>query len=267
MKLAIVGGGTMGLAYAHAWAKLEGDLAEKLALVERAVERREWLATHTEYQVEEDLDVVADANVVLLAVKPQDFEALAPELSEAIAKEALVISILAGVPLARLAQGLRGHGELVRCMPNIPAQIGAGASVYICASTTTQSHTVLAADLLGATGIAVRVHDEGLLDAATAIVGSGPAYLFALLERFIATAIDLGFQPADAEDLVRHTWEGALRLWRVSEKSPRELREMVTSKGGTTAAALTAFGERGLLEAFEAGVVAAFARSRELGRS
>ena len=153
------------------------------------------------------------------------------------------LSIMAGVRLEAIQRGV-GSKAVIRAMPNTPAAIGQGMTVYYAPPTTTNAHQQKAVALLQACGEALALPNENLLDAATAIAGSGPAYLFYLAEHWQATAQELGFSPEQASLLVHTTMQGAVQLWKNSGKNPHTLRQEVTSKGGTTEAALHHFDER-----------------------
>jgi pyrroline-5-carboxylate reductase len=151
-------------------------------------------------------------------------------------------------------------------MPNMPAQIGAGTTVYVANSGVSEEASKLCRRLLDATGMSLLVPEESLIDPATAVVGSGPAYLYYLLEHFTSASEEFGFSKEDSARLVQSTWEGALRMLKETGLPPGRLREMVTSKGGTTAAALDTFESEGMAKAFKKGIQAAAARARALGQ-
>jgi pyrroline-5-carboxylate reductase len=266
MKLAIMGGGNMGMAYAGCF--LQGGVvgAGELLIIERAQGRREELSGRFRCRIEsEPSSAMREAHVLLLAVKPQDMETACLACLPYVAAQQVIVSIMAGIPLSRLSRALAGHTALVRCMPNMPVQIGAGMTVYY-------PHPALAADecaavegLLRATGACLRLGSEDLIDAATAISGSGPGYIFYLLEHVMNVARDLGFSAEESELLVAETIVGAIKQWRGTARSAGELRSMVTSKGGTTAAALEVFDRGKVAESIVAGINRAYERAVELG--
>jgi pyrroline-5-carboxylate reductase len=179
---------------------------------------------------------------------------------------ALVVSIAAGLDIATLSRFLDGHRQIVRCMPNTPSLIGAGIT-GLCPSAEVSSAQRAAADrVLSAVGSTVWIEDEGKMDGVTALSGSGPAYVFLFIEAMQQAAADLGFTPEQGRQLAIETVQGAAALAAQSSEPASVLRERVTSKGGTTEAALNKMTEKGVKEGIIAGVKAAEARGQELGK-
>ena len=207
---------------------------------------------------------LSGARVVVLAVKPQSFATLAALLRDALTPEQLVISIMAGVNLSTLA-GALGTGRVVRAMPNTPAQVGRGVSVWMAGGSVADNDRRLVRQILGALGIEIEVRGEGLIDAATAVHGSGPAYIFLVAEAWIDAAVSVGLDRDVAVMLVRETLAGSAVLWEGSEQSLEDLRRAVTSPGGTTAAALDVFEKQRLRIIFRDAIHAAYRRAQELG--
>lgn len=228
----------------------------------QARERNTEIGARTSGEIGPEL---SGARVVVLAVKPQSalemFESLRPHLQEG----QVVISIMAGVTMAALQKGL-GHQALVRVMPNTPAQVGLGMNVFFPANAVTADQLREVEALLNACGESLAVNTEDAIDAATAISGSGPAYVFFMAEHWMNAAGRMGFSAEDAARLIQQTLTGATELWRQSGLHPAVLRAQVTSKGGTTAAALEVFGEKNIGEGFTEGVARAYHRAKELGR-
>jgi pyrroline-5-carboxylate reductase len=206
------------------------------------------------------------ADIVVLAVKPQTLPAVLPQLRGGVPPGALVLSIIAGATLDRLRDGL-AHPAVVRSMPNTPAQIGQGMTVWTAAPEVTAAQRAQAAELLGALGVEVYAAEERFLDAATAVSGSGPAYVFLFMEALVDAGIELGFAPPVARRIVMQTLKGAAEYASASPLELAQLREQVTSPGGTTAAALRSFEADGFRESVRRAVRAAHARSIELGRT
>jgi pyrroline-5-carboxylate reductase len=180
--------------------------------------------------------------------------------------QALVVSIAAGLDIATLSRFLDGHRQIVRCMPNTPSLIGAGIT-GLCPSAEVSSAQRAAADrVLNAVGSTVWIEDEGKMDGVTALSGSGPAYVFLFIEAMQQAAADLGFTPEQGRQLAIETVQGAAALAAQSSEPASVLRERVTSKGGTTEAALNKMAEKGVKEGIIAGVKAAEARGQELGK-
>ena len=209
-------------------------------------------------------EVFVDCDLLVLSVKPQQMrEAIAP-LSGKLSGQ-LVVSIAAGLRLDDLARWLGGYRRLVRCMPNTPALIGAGVSgLYGDPSGDARGHDA-AESIMKAVGSVVWVEREPLIDAVTAVSGSGPAYVFHFIEALEAGGRSLGFDAATARRLAIDTMLGSARLAAASDEPPGVLRERVTSKGGTTEAALASMAQSGVFEAIVRAIAAAEARGRELG--
>lgn len=214
------------------------------------------------------------ATQVLLAVKPQMLAAVAEEIAgaagsaggstQSLVAERIVISILAGVPSSRIAASLPGC-RVVRAMPNTPASLGMGCTAIALGAGSRPGDESLALRLFAAAGPVVERIDEGLMDAFTAVAGSGPAYAFYLAEAMTRAAVDLGFEPAVADRVVRQVLAGSAGLLAASAgQSAAELRAAVTSKGGTTEAACRVLDEAGVMRVFARALAAARDRGREL---
>ena len=203
-------------------------------------------------------------DVLVLAVKPQQLrEACAP--LAAMLHEQLIISIAAGIRLGDLSRWLGGYQRLVRVMPNTPALIGAGVAGLFALPMVSEAERLGAERILQAVGSTLWVPDEARIDAVTAISGSGPAYVFLLIEAMQQAAVELGFTPLQARQLSIETVLGSAKLALGSEETAATLRERVTSKGGTTEAALRVMADRGVKQAVIDGALAAATRSQELG--
>lgn len=212
------------------------------------------------------VSVCRNADVVLIAVKPQDARAVFDTLRGTLRSTTLVISIMAGVSL-RIMQRTLMHSRIIRAMPNTPAQIGKGMTVWVGGRAISRAHYFFAQKLFRALGKELRVHDEHLLDAATAVSGSGPAYVFAFAEALIAAAQKLGFTKKDATLLVRETLSGGVALWEKSGMDVTTLRKRVTSKNGTTAAALAVLQQQRFSKTIVRALAAARRRAEEIART
>ena len=204
------------------------------------------------------------ADIVVLACKPQQLATL----DAAYAKETqgkLLLSILAGTPLAKLAAKFPGARNLVRAMPNTPGQIGAGITAWAARATLAAADRAAVENILGSLGLVLEV-PESDLDAVTAVSGSGPAYLFEFAAAFRAAALATGLPPATAEKLARETVRGAAKLLESSGEDPEKLRDAVTSPGGTTEAALKVLRAGNFRQMFADAVAAAKRRSEELAK-
>jgi pyrroline-5-carboxylate reductase len=243
----------------------QGYSAAGMQVVEPVEEARARLSDEFGVRCAPAIDAAAlNCEILVLAVKPQQMkEALAPAAGKL--KGQLVVSIAAGLRLADIGRWLGGHRRIVRTMPNTPALIGAGiAGLYADPSVDLEGR-MTAEKILSAVGRIVWIDDEAMMDPVTAISGSGPAYVFYFIEALEAAALNLGFEPQAARLLAIDTFLGAAKLADSSFESIAVLRERVTSKGGTTEAALKSFDADGIRGAIERGVQAANARGRELG--
>lgn len=210
--------------------------------------------------------LAAEADVVVLAVKPQVMATVATGLAGAVGRgRPLVISVAAGIREQALARWLDYNGPIVRCMPNTPALIQCGVSALYANAAVTADQRATTETILAATGMVVWIDDESQMDTVTAISGSGPAYWFAVMEALEQAATTRGLPAATARTLVLGTALGAARMANEAGDDPATLRANVTSKGGTTAAALAAFAEGGLTDLVDSAVEAACRRSSELG--
>jgi pyrroline-5-carboxylate reductase len=264
MKISFLGGGNMAVALIGGLLA-KGYAASDIQVAEHHPESRERLAQKFGVRAVPALDDAALAcDVLLLAVKPQQMrEALAP-LSGRLGSQ-LVVSIAAGLRLADLSRWLGGHRRLVRCMPNTPALIGAGITGLVADPSVDEAGRAAAEAVLAAVGEVVWIPAEARMDAVTALSGSGPAYVFHFIEALEAAGCGLGMEPATARRLAIGTVLGAARLAAESGESPATLRERVTSKGGTTEAALNQLAADGFLPLVARALAAAEARGRELG--
>ncbi len=265
MKYAFIGGGNMGRALASALIGKGVCLGGDILVVdpdEAARERNERLGCVVAERADER---VTETPVVVLAVKPQSSADAFAQLKPLLTPSQVIVSIMAGVPLARLRAGL-AHEALVRVMPNTPAQVGLGMNVYHAAPAVSAGALRAVEALLQASGESLAVGDEDAIDAATAISASGPAYVFYMAEHWMNAALKLGFTQEQSAQLVQQTLIGATALWKELRLPAATLREQVTSKGGTTAAALEYFERHEVGTSFEGGVERAYLRAKELGR-
>ena len=202
--------------------------------------------------------------IVVLSVKPQTVRKVLPEIHDAMAADSLVISIVAGTPIRIIRRGL-DISKVVRAMPNTPGQVGRGMTVWTATPEVDELGRRQAQAVLGALGRELYVGDEGDLDRATALSGTGPAYIFLFMEALIDAGVHLGFSRRIAQELVYQTMEGSIAIARETGVHPVELRNRVTSPGGTTAEALYQFEKGGLRTVVSKGVWAAYQRSVALG--
>jgi pyrroline-5-carboxylate reductase len=264
MRIAFIGGGIMGEAIMRAL--LRREPRPQIVVAEKRADRAAQLASDLGITVASAHEAVLGADVVILAVKPQDMRAVLDDVGAEIAAGSLVLSIAAGIPTSVITERVSAGVDVVRAMPNTPARIDMGVTGISTAAGCTPAGCDLARDLLAGIGTVVEV-PEDLQDSVTAVSGSGPAYFFLLAESMLASAIDLGLDPKMADVMVRQTLLGAAQLLASSSDGPDVLRQNVTSPNGTTAAALTTMGAHGVSAGIAAGMAAAKARSRELAES
>ena len=265
MKITFLGGGNMANALIGGMVK-QGFAPADITVIDPGSEARAKLTEAYAVNCLSSAEMLADVgDLLLLAVKPQQMkEAVAPLVGKL--GQAVVVSIAAGLDLATLSRFLGGHRKIVRCMPNTPALIGAGIT-GLCPLPEVSADECAAADrVLSAVGSTVWIADEGKMDGVTALSGSGPAYVFLFIEALQQAAADLGFTPEQGRQLAIETVQGAAALAAQSTEPASVLRERVTSKGGTTEAALRTMAEQGVKEGIIAGVKAAEARGLELGK-
>ena len=266
MKIAFIGGGAMGEAMLSAVLNKGLSTPEAVWVSDIKKERRQHLKQKYGVTVTEDNRKATDkSDIIVLAIKPQNLAEVMPELSGHLKSTQLILSIIAGARINTLCQGLN-HRHVVRVMPNTPVQIGEGISVWTATTEVTKPQKEWTSAILGTMGKEIYVDDEKYLDMATAVSGSGPAYFFLFVESLIESAVKIGLSPDVAEELVLQTMLGSSQLLKKSGKSPAELRRMVTSPGGTTAAAMLQFEKGGFSNLVQQAVTAAYNRAKELGR-
>jgi pyrroline-5-carboxylate reductase len=212
----------------------------------------------------DNVDAARDAELIILAVKPQDLAEVFSQLHGRLAAEQSILSIVAGVKISTLAQGF-GHESIIRVMPNTPAQIGHGMSVWTCSAGVQEPTREMAQRVLETVGREIYVDDEKYLDMATALNGSGPAYVFLVIEALIDAGVYVGLPRAMARIVVLQTVYGSTKLLMETGKHPAEFKDMVVSPGGTTAEGLQALERAGVPGAFVEAVNAAFQKSMRLG--
>jgi len=266
MKIAFIGGGNMAAALISGLAGKITDGAN-IHVVDPNADALARL--HGQYGVTTataiDADVVI-ADVLVLSIKPQQMRDVAAAIAPLLARGApLIVSIAAGIRGADLARWFGGYGAIVRCMPNTPALIGQGITGMVAMRGVTAAQKDAADAVLAAVGKTVWLDDEALIDPVTAVSGSGPAYVFYFIEAMQQAAEELGLTLEQGRELAIATFTGAAQLAAQSNETVAVLRERVTSKGGTTYAALTSMQDAGVKEAIVAAIKAAAARGRELG--
>ena len=267
MRLAFVGGGNMGEAMLAAILEKGLSTVDNVTVSDISESRRRDLKQKYGITVTGDnRRAVSGSEVVVLAVKPQQLAEVMSEINDCLDASQLVLSIVAGATIGTLCRGL-GHDCVARVMPNTPARIGEGISVWTATNGVSKEQQNQVAAILSAMGRQVHVTDEHYLDMATAVSGSGPAYVFLFAEALTSAAVDIGLPGDMARALALETILGSARFMQGSDRSPAELRRMVTSPGGTTAAALARLEEGRFIELISRAVKAAYQRAKELGSS
>ncbi len=264
-KLLLVGCGKMGGALLAGW--LGRDVSKENVVVVEPFggdALREQFGV-TVLETLDDLKADFLPEIVVFAVKPQAMDDIVPLYARFVQPETMFLSIAAGKPSSYFAELLGDGAAIVRSMPNTPAAVGRGITVAFGNDAVSEKQKSIATSLLEAVGEVGWVNDEGLIDGVTAVSGSGPAYVFLMIECMAKAGVEVGLDPALAEQLARATVAGSGELARLSEESASTLRENVTSPGGTTAAALEVLmTDDGLQELMSRAVAAAEKRSREL---
>lgn len=264
LKVTMVGAGNMAEALLRGALRVELLQPWQVTAADPLPARREFFASMGAAVTADNREAVRAADVVILAVKPQQLGAVLAEIGE-LAAGKLVVSIVAGAPTARIAAALGPGARVIRAMPNTPLLVGMGATGLAAGRGATAQDMTLARALFEASGVVLQMHEQEL-DAVTAVSGTGPAYLFYLAEAMIEAARAEGFGPEEAARLVAATLRGAGELLSRSPEPPEELRKRVTTPGGTTAAAVEVLDSAGVKARIVEAVRRAAARSRELGR-
>ncbi len=264
--IALIGPGAMGEA-------IIGGLLRKEVTLPDCIHASGPLASRVEFLKErygihpytDNAAAVRNAEIVILAVKPQKLARVIAGLRGCIEPGAVVLSIIAGATISTIAEGLQ-HGAVVRAMPNTPAQIGQGITVWTASPSVSPEQIEMARQVLDALGQEVYVEEETYLDMATALSGTGPAYVFLFMEALVDAGVHMGFPRRIAEQLVTQTILGSIEYYQKIAIHPAQLRNQVTSPGGTSAEALYYLEKAGFRTAISRAIWAAYERSQELGK-
>lgn len=266
MEVLIVGGGNMGKTYAQSFSNSNILPKKKIHILDKDMMKIDLLKRVNVGEIyREPGAYITNIPLIVLAVKPQDIGILFSELKPYITPQHIIISIMAGVTIETLSSNL-GTDKVVRAMPNLPAQIGVGMTVFTNTNTLSTSEIELIQQLLDSTGIAIRVEEESMINAATAISGSGPAYVFYFMDAMINKAIEMGFSADNASKLVEQTLLGSTYLYKRGNLSCEQWIKNVSSRGGTTEAAIKSFDSSNLKAEIGKGIQAAFDRAEELSK-
>jgi len=266
-KIAFIGAGNMAAALVEGLIN-KGLNAEQVIMSDPSKDRLAYVEKTFGVKTSSNNRTAADqADVIMLAVKPQIMSAILDDLKPAVADSSkVIISIAAGITLARLAKSLGNETALVRCMPNTPALVQTGATGMFANEHVSSAQKALAEQILQAVGIVVWLEQEQQLDAVTALSGSGPAYYFLVMEAMIAAGEAMGLTPNTAKQLTLQTALGAAKMAGTGDVDPAELRRRVTSPGGTTEEAIHSLEKNQLVGIFGQALAAAKRRSEELGQ-
>lgn len=265
MKVAFIGSGIMGEAMIKGLLNKQLISANQITASDVREDRAKELSDkYGLHGTTSNLEAADGADIVVLSVKPQVLNEVMPEVRRGAHSAKLILSIIAGAKIHTIADGL-ANPSVVRSMPNTPAQIGMGITVWTATPEVLPAQREQAEMLLGALGDQIYVDDERYLDMATALSGTGPAYIFMFMEALIDAGVHMGFSRRDAERLVLQTMRGSIEYAEKSGLHPAQLRNQVTSPGGTSAEAIYHLEKGGLRTVISRAVWAAFQRSVELG--
>jgi pyrroline-5-carboxylate reductase len=264
-KIAFLGGGNMAEALIKGMLSAGAAKSNQMTVTDTSPDRLAYLKKYNVHTMTSNRDALQDADIVLLCVKPQVMDRVLAEIAPAADASKLVISIAAGITISRIEQALTGNPKVIRVMPNTPALVLAGAAGIAAGSHAGQDELAVAQEIFNAVGRAV-VIEEKLMDAVTGLSGSGPAYVFTIIDALSDAGVKAGLPRPLALELAAQTVYGSAKMVLETKEHPAKLRDMVTSPGGTTIEGLHAL-EKGKLRATLMNAVeAATARSRELGK-
>lgn len=262
MKTIVIGYGNIGKIYARSLVKHGLSFPEEVFLVQRNTSTVQNKFRSIAFS---DADF-ASAELILLCVKPQDYPALAQELSQYLRREQILVSVMAGITIERLTKDLN-HAIVFRAMPNAPIDLGMGMTGFCASSEVTMDQVRKVEQVLSTTGRTIFFSDEEKMDAVTALSGSGPAYFYYIVNAMIKAGIEIGLNDHQSRMMVKQTMLGAFHLLNGSDQEIDDLIATVASKGGTTEAALRAFKNGHLEETIIEGIKSARDRGRELSKS
>jgi pyrroline-5-carboxylate reductase len=256
----------MGLTFARSFLHSHIVTHDRMLILEKSLKKAEELKKldiGTVYG--EPGEYIKDADLIIFAVKPQDTSLLFESIRPFIDEQQVILSIMAGVTMKTISEALNTN-KVIRAMPNLPAQVGVGMTAFTSSEAVTRIELVMVQNLLNATGKTIYVETEKAINAATAVSGSGPAYVFYIMQAMIDAAKKMGFSLSEAELLTYQTFRGAIELFNKFDLSCDEWIQKVSSKGGTTEAAFNTFHNDALHLKFQDGLKAAFRRAEELSK-
>ena len=264
MNILVIGGGNMGKTFAQSFLNahiIRKDQLHILEKDEKKVEELNKLDLGIAYC--EPGEYIRTADIIILAVKPQDIQTIYPIIKPYMNEEQIMLSIMAGIRIADIKRN-SGAKRVVRAMPNLPCQVGKGVTAYFSSKEVPDKDITFIQLLLETTGLALRLEEEDKLDAITAISGSGPAYVFYFMEAMIQAGIQMGFDKESATRLTLQTFAGSVELFKANDISCLEWIKRVSSKGGTTEAALQVFDQHNIKNGIGKGLLRAEQRAKEL---
>ncbi len=265
MKLLVIGGGNMGFTYAKSILDSGFVKPGNLMILEKFPPKIEELKTYKDFVIFDSLECIAQADVIMLAIKPQQCLELFAEMKPLINKNQLFISIMAGVTIETIQTSL-DTTKVARAMPNLPAQLGKGMTTFTGAKELIQEEIDTIQKLLSTTGKSLFVATEPSIDSSTGISGSGPAYVFYFMQAMVEAATKMGFSDKEAKLLVSQTFDGAVEQFKKSDDPLPTWMNRVASKGGTTRAALDSLENNNVNSHIQEAAFAAFNRAVELGK-
>lgn len=266
MEILIVGGGIMGLTYAKAFINSHVITRSQLMILEKTLSKTADLKSLNVGEIFNDsAGCIQNADLIILAVKPQDFPMLMESIKKDVRSHQVFLSIMAGVKMSTICEGLN-ISKVIRAMPNLPVQIGQGMTAFTATDAVSRNEQAMVQNLLSTTGKTLYVEKEEMIDAVTAVSGSGPAYIYYFMDAMVKAAMQMGFAKSEAELLVLQTFSGAISLYQQSELNCDEWIQRVASKGGTTEAAVASFSENKLNDLIGFGLNKALERAVELGK-
>lgn len=266
MKIGIVGVGNMGYAFAKAMISREIISHGSLVLIDKNNERLKALSQEHLGEVSESFELLQDCNIVLLAVKPQMFSEVGEEIKPFLQEGQLIISIMAGVRIDKIAEVL-GTSKVVRAMPNTPCMLGEGVTGFYLGNAVAPDQSKVIELILASTGKAIQVDSEDDIDSVTAVSGSGPAYFYLFASSMIEAGKSLGLDQVQAREFTLQTMKGAYQMLEKHEGPIQDLIDAVTSKGGTTQAALSSFHEDSFPKIVSKALYSAKKRAEELSEN
>lgn len=266
MKIAIIGYGNMGKTYAKSFIHSKFIKATDILIFSRSSINNQEMYGIPDINFSNTISrEIETADIVIIAVKPQDFLTLGSQIKDFLSEKQIILSVMAGVTISRIENVLK-ISKIVRSMPNLATQIGMGLTVFSASKYIDRKELFIVQNLINTTGKSVYVENESLLNVSTAVSGSGPAYVFYFMNSMVKVAQELGFTASEAELLVNQTFLGAVSLQMGSAISNQEWINKVTSKGGTTQKALEIFEENNLDSIINHAVKGANKRAIELGK-